>query len=204
MRAIFVESGHGSGLLGFPDCGAVGKVGGKVWKEREIVVELGRRVLAILKSKAELKGCLIQGVGIETAASTRKKMAFVNTVVSENHFRPLDCVGLALHMNSCSKPNSATGFEVWAQKSNISIGLGVNLIAAWKEYGITPSRPDPLKNNRNGKYGRFYTDDTNVPYLIIEVSFINSLVDINAIVGNYDRVAECLAHGLLSYIRAKK
>jgi len=203
MKAIFIESGHGLKQLLFSkvtDPGACATYSGKLYKERDVAKEIGRRVLAILKAKPELGGVLIQGVGIETDATIQDKMKFVNNVVVENHFASADCLGIAIHMNSIGA-GQATGFEVWHQINGASLPLAESMVKSWDEYKITPLRPKPINNNKDGRYGRFYTDDARCPYLIVETSFISNLNDLNAIVGNYDRVAECLAHGILESIR---
>ena len=165
-------------------------------------MEIGRRVLALLKTKPELKGVLLQGVGIETDASPQKKTHFVNSVITENHFKPSECVGIAIHMNAATSP-MARGFEVWCQKDGKSDGLGEYLIRSWKDYAITPLRPRAYNNNKNGRYGRFYTDDYYCPFVICETSFISNLMDLEAVMNNYDRVAECYAHATLEFLRGQ-
>lgn len=202
IKVIFVEAGHGkNGLFARKDVGAVGKFGEKVYHERELAKEIGRRVLVILKSKKELNGTLIQGVGVETDATVQKKMHFVNSVITENHYKPSECLGVAIHMNAATD-SRARGFEVWHQKSGKSKVFAEFLVRAWDKYNITPLRPRPVNNNKNGRYGRFYTDDAYCPYVIIETSFISNLADVDAITSDYDRVAECIAHGILEYIRS--
>lgn len=201
VQAIFTEAGHGRSLLGLKDTGAVGKFGSAKYYERDMAKELARRVLAILKSKAELKGVLIQGVGVETDANIRAKMRFVNSVMAENQLTPSKCMGIAIHMNA-STSNKATGFETWYQIKGQSKPLAEYLVRSWKEYAITPLRPSPINNNKKGRYGRFYTDDTLCPYLIVETSFISNLGDVQAIIKNYDRAAEAITHGILTYIRS--
>lgn len=201
IKAIFIEAGHGTKKRIWPlkpikDCGAVGNG----YQERDIAKELARRVISILKTKKELNA-LIQGVGIETDATIQAKMQYVNTVMNENHFSPSECVGLAIHMNAINSP-IATGFEVWHQIRGQSRALAGFMVRAWDEYKITPLRPRSINNNKDGKYGRFYTDDTSCPYLIVETSFISNPKDVKAITFNYDRAAECIAHGLLEYIRS--
>lgn len=200
FQAIFCEGGHGKNIFGFKDTGAIGKFGQVKYYERNIAVELARRVLSILKSKAELKQTLVQGVGVETEADIRTKMKFVNKVIRENRFSANKCLGIAIHMNAASA-NTATGFEVWHQKNLSSRALAESLVRSWSEYKITKLRPRAINNNKDGRYGRFYTDDALCPYLIVETSFISNLGDVKAITENYDRVAECLAHGIMEYVR---
>lgn len=200
-QAIFIEAGHGKSLLGTKDVGAVGKFGSARYFERNIAVELARRILDILNSKKELKGALIQGVGVETEANIVRKMAFVNSVIRENRFTANRCFGLAIHMNASSS-GTPRGFEVWHQKNGASKALAEYMVRAWQKYGITPLRPRAINNNKNGRYGRFYTDDALCPYLIVETSFISNLADVVAVTKNLDRSAEAIAHGLMEYIRS--
>jgi N-acetylmuramoyl-L-alanine amidase len=200
-QAIFIEAGHGKSLLGMKDVGAVSRFGSARYFERNIAVELARRILDILNTKKELKGALIQGVGVETEANIVRKMAFVNSVIRENKFTAKKCLGLAIHMNA-SGSSSPRGFEVWYQKNGSSKPFAEFMTRAWTKYNLTPLRPRPINNNKNGRYGRFYTDDALCPYLIVETSFISNLADVVAITNNLDRAAECLAHGLMEYIRS--
>jgi N-acetylmuramoyl-L-alanine amidase len=200
MKAIFIESGHGKGLI-FRDVGAVGRHFGKVYHERDLVVTIGRKVIEILKSKTELKKVLIQGVGVETEANTSAKMKFVNSVMSENKFNPSECIGVSIHMNSYSSI-VPTGFEVWAQRNGKSKPLAEKLALAWDKYKITPMRRPAVKNSKDSRFGKFYIDDTLCPFVIIETSFISNPSDVKAITGNYDRVAEAIAHGILNHIRS--
>lgn len=201
MKALFIEAGHGKSYLGLKDVGAVGKFGSSRYYERDMAKELARRVIDILKTKREIKDCLLQGVGVETDASIVKKMQYVNTVIKENKLPANQCLGIAIHMNAASS-NKATGFEVWHQKNGKSKPLAEFLVRAWDKYKITPLRPRAVNNNKNGKYGRFYTDDALCPYVIVETSFISNLQDVDAIISDYDRAAEAIAHGLLEFIRS--
>ena len=203
MQAIFIEAGHGKSTLGFKDMGAQCRFGDTIYYERNIAKELARRVLTILKGKPELKGTLIQGVGVETDANLKGKIKFVNSVIRENKFTPSKCFGIAIHMNAIGSGN-ATGFEVWHQKNLSSVPAAESLARAWGSYKITALRPKPIINTKDHwKYHRLYIDDYLCPYPLIETSFISNLGDVSSIINNYDRVAECLAHGILEYIRSK-
>lgn len=202
MQAIFIEAGHGRSLMGIKkDVGAVGRFGSNVYYERSICQELARRVINILNAKSELKSCLVQGVGVETDAHIRAKMKFVNQVIRENKFSREKCLGVAIHLNA-SVSNKPRGFEVWYQKNEKSKPLAESLARSWQAYQITPLRFNTIKNNKTSRYGRFYTDDALCEYVIIETSFISNLEDVKAITSNFDRTAECIAHGILEHIRA--
>lgn len=197
MKAIFIEAGHGKSLFGTYDSGAVGRFGNSIFVERDLAKQIARRVLAILKSKDELKDVLIQGVGVETDANIISKMKFVNSVIIENQFKPNECFGIAIHMNA---GGNATGFETWFQMDGKSRPLCEQLCRSWLDYKITPLRPKALNNSKDGRYKRFYIDDARCAYAIVETSFISNLSDCVAITNNYDRVAEAIAHGLMQYI----
>lgn len=202
-QTIFVEAGHGKKQLAkFFTVNDPGACNGN-WRERDFAKEIAGRVLQKLQAKkesGELSGA-VQGVGIVTDATIQKKMQFVNTVVNENKLNPQRCLGIAVHMNS-STSSQPSGFEVWHQKNvKNSEKLATYIAAAWDKYEITPLRPKPVNDSKNGRYGRFYIDDTSVPYVIIETSFISNLKDVQAIQANFDRVAECIAHGIMEYLR---
>ncbi len=197
-QAIFVEAGHGKGTI-LPDLGASGRIGeGKVY-ERDFAVLIATEILRILKTKEEIKSLIIQGVGIETSANVRKKMQYVNTVMTENHLDPTNCFGVAIHMNSGAP--TACGFETWYQKSSKSFAFANDIVQAWHEYALTPLRQKPLNNSANGRFGRFYIDDTQARYVIIETGFITNEAEAKTIKENIPRVAEAIAHGILQYIR---
>jgi len=204
-QAIFVEAGHGksNSIFGGVDMGASGKVNVGTVYERNFAVNIAGKILKILQQKEELKSVLVQGVGIVTAASISKKMAFVNTVMKENHLAPERCFGVAIHMNS-STDKKAKGFEVWYQKNGISIPLANAIAKSWEEYGITPLRPRAVNSSAVGRYGRFYIDDTMARYVIVETGFISNPSEASLINESADRVAEAIAHGILEFIRKLK
>lgn len=196
-QAIFIEAGHGAGLIG-RDSGAVGTMGGSKITEREFTVKIARAVLALLKTKEELNGILVQGVGVENETSIQKKMKFVNYVMKENQLNPGLCFGVAIHMNA---GKGGTGFEVWYQRSGASLEYGKSIVASWGQYGILPLRPTSLNSSKNGRFGRFYIDDTAAKYVIVETGFVTNDSDTTTLWNNIDRAAEAIAHGILTYIR---
>lgn len=204
-QAVFIEAGHGksNSIFGGPDMGASGKVNGGNVYERNYSVNIAGKVLKILQQKEELKNVLVQGVGIVTSASISKKMKYVNTVMKENHLDPAFCFGLAIHMNS-SVSNEAKGFEVWYQKNGNSLSLANAIAKSWDEYNITPLRPKPINSSATGRFGKFYIDDTQARYVIVETGFISNPSEAVIINEQVDRVAEAIAHGLLEYIRNLK
>jgi N-acetylmuramoyl-L-alanine amidase len=202
VQLIVVEAGHGLSNWGTKDCGAVGRFGESVYIERNIAKEIAKRMLVILKGKPELKGChIIQGVGIETEATKGAKTKFVNTVIRENRLSAEKCLGVSVHMNSFGN-NKPRGFEVWHQRSGKAVALAESMVRAWAEYRITPLRPTPIINTKKHRYGKLYIDDTVCPFVLVEVSFISNLEDVKAITEHYDRVAECLCHGVLEHVRS--
>lgn len=199
-KVIFVEAGHGKNVFGVKDVGAVGKINGKKVYERDFAVALAREVINILKSKEELNGCLVQGVGVESDANVVKKMSFVNYVIKENKLNPLDCFGIAIHMNA-SISSYANGFEVWHQRSQQSIPFAKSIVEAWHKYAINKLRPKPINNSANGRYKKFYIDDTKANYIIIETGFISNEEDAKAILNDILRAAEAIAHGIMNHLR---
>ena len=200
IQAIFVEGGHGKSPFGLTDCGAVGTLNGQKVTERQFTKAIASRVLNLLSSKEELKGVLVQGVGIETETNIRRKMAFVNTVMTENKFAPNNCIGVAIHMNS-STDKDANGFEVWYQKSGRSANFALAVAKSLDQYQLVSSRGKTTLPSSVGRYGRFYIDDTLAKYIIVEAGFISNPSDAKTIWENLDREAESIAHGILEYAR---
>ena len=202
VKALFIEAGHGKSAYGLlKDVGACSRFGDNNYQERDIALQLARRVIAILSTKKELKDVLIQGVGVETAAAITSKMKFVNTVIRENRFPMEDCLGIAIHLNAStnSKPR---GMEIWYQKNGKSKVFGEHLVRAWLDYKILPLRPVPLISTAKHRYRKLYIDDAYCPYVLIEAGFISNPEDVKAVTGDYDRVAECISHGIMEHLRA--
>lgn len=199
IKAILIEAGHGKSLLGRLDVGAVGNDR----TERALVVQIGRLVLDILKNKPELSGVLVQGIGIETEANLGKKIQFVNHVILENKLTSDEVVSLSIHMNSAGD-SKANGFEVWYQKKpkkNTAL-LCESMVRSWQEYAITALRNSAINPSSWDRWGRLYIDDYLSTAVLVECGFISNKQDVDNVVGNLPRVAECLAHGLMEYIRS--
>lgn len=202
MQAIFVDAGHGKSAIGLTDNGAVGRFGDQIFVERALNTVIARKVVEILQNKKdELGNCLIQGIGIETKSTPFKKMQFANLVIRENRFSPNQCLGVSIHINSAT--GAASGFEVWHQKANsFSRTFAEFIVAAWRKYGITGLRPKPIINTKDHwKYHRLYIDDANCRWVLLECGFINNLADMKAVTADISRTAECIANGIMEYIR---
>lgn len=197
MNAIFVEAGHGKSPLGLKDNGASGTYKGQKVFEREYAKSIARAVLSFLAGK--LENYIVQGVGVETDASTIAKMRYVNTVISENRYDPSKSFGVAIHMNS--GPKEANGWEIWYQKSGKSLNFANSIGESLKKYNVVSPRSKPINSSADGRYRRFYIDDTLVRYVIVEVGFISNLDDAQKIWENSLRVGESIAHGILEHIR---
>jgi N-acetylmuramoyl-L-alanine amidase len=202
MKAIFLDAGHGKNVLGAYDYGACRIYHGQLFKEREFAKDIVSTMKNILSSKEELKGCLIQTVGLETDTTPAKKMAFINQTIRENRFPVLSCLSVSIHMNSVAF-GEARGFEVWRQKRSATATLLADeIVKAWGDYKILPLRPRPvMSTSLNSKWHRLYIDDAVCPAVLAEVGFISNFNDLSAVKQDTGRVAECLAHGILSFIR---
>lgn len=202
--AIFIEAGHGKSAIGLPDPGAIGRIGERKYTERELNKQIAERIRTILIEKEELKGSIVQGVGILTDAAPYKKMTYVNTVLRENRLPPAKSLGVSIHLNS-SVSNKPTGMEVWyQQKGLLAEKLGRQVVSAWDKYKILPLRPKPLLNTKDHwKYRRLYIDDALCPFVLVEVGFISNPQDLMTILKNLDRTAEAIAHGIMNFVRSQ-
>lgn len=201
-QAIFIEAGHGKNAFGLADCGAVGRLGEKVYKERDFNKDVAGRLVQRLLNNEGLKNTLLQGVGIETDASALKKMNYVNMVMRENRLTPLRCLGISIHMNSSvsSKPK---GVEVWHQKKGLHPKkLAETIIGAWKNWVKIPLRPRPVNNTKDHwKFHRLYIDDAYCPFVLVEVGFISNFFDLSVIQRYPDEIAKILEQGVLEYLK---
>lgn len=202
-QAIFVEAGHGLGASGQKDPGAGGKLNGVYISERECAVRIASKVFEIIKNKPEFSKILVQDVAIKTEANIIKKMKYVNEVITKNKFDPKYCFGVAIHMNS-STSKKATGFEVWHQRNGLSQAFARSIVDSWNKYNVTPLRPKPVNSSKDGRYGKFYIDDTFARYVIVETGFVSNPEEVKIVIENLDRVAEAIAHGMLEHIRSLK
>ena len=203
MKAIFLEAGHGKSVFGTADNGACRTFDGKLYRERDFNKEIVRRLESLLKAKPELGKTLIQTVGLQTDTTPSKKMAFVNQTIRENKFGANECLSVSIHMNA-SVLSTPRGFEVWYQKGKGKAQLlGNDMVESMAQYNVVPPRPRPLMSTSlNSTWHRLYIDDALCPAVLIEAGFISNITDMSKILNNFDRVAESIAHGLLTYIRS--
>ncbi len=205
MKLIAIDCGHGRSIIGTADNGACRTFGGHLYRERDFAKEIVKRMEILLKSKPELKDCLIQTVGLQSDTTPAKKMSFINTVIRENKLKPSECLSISIHMNA-SVFSNASGFEVWYQKkAGKALTLAQDVVESWKEYDIVQLRPRPIMSTGlNSKWHRLYIDDAICPAVLVETAFISNYKDMKAILDQFDRVAEAICHGVLTYIRNQK
>jgi N-acetylmuramoyl-L-alanine amidase len=197
IKCILIEAGHGlSYPFNYKDCGAVN---GK-YTERSFNISIARKILEILKSKEELKGVLIQGVGVETNANIVKKYQFANKVIAENRYSPEECIYVAIHINSLNA--KSTGFEVWAKSNKSSYELSEHIIQSNNEYKLFADRG--VKLTKNNRHKGLYIDNVKSTACLIENGFLSNAHDLSVLNQQIDRVAEMNAHGIMEYIRNLK
>jgi N-acetylmuramoyl-L-alanine amidase len=193
IKCILIEAGHGKrGLLKDPGACSAG------YTERQFTVDLARKIIDILKSKEELKGVLIQGVGVETEATINKKIFYANKVIKENRFSPNEVMYIALHINSASKV--AEGYEVYYKSDLRSLELAHQLIKSNDAYDLFPNRG--VKSSKGQRAG--YIDYVYSSAVLIENGFINNPREREILIEEMPRVAEMNAHGILTWIRNVK
>ncbi len=208
-QALFIEAGHGKSPGGSTDGGATRTVvlpDGRlqIITERELTIQIARRVLSIMKTKrAELGNGIIQGVGIETAASTIRKMTYVNSVITQNRLDPAKCFGIAIHINSAASP-AAGGIEAWFQPERPEgvtlcdfVAKGLN---EWIQTGL---RSQYIRPSNASRFGRLYIQDAGCTYMLIECGFLTNDADLDVLRFRTERVATGIAHGLMQYFRKR-
>jgi N-acetylmuramoyl-L-alanine amidase len=197
IKCVLIESGHGLSDWGTNDPGACAN--GQT--ERNNVILLGRELL--FKLKSGLKNVLVQGVGVETKATKRKKAQYLNSVISHNGYKPEECLVVSLHMNSHSSI-TPRGWEIWVKKNPKLYTLSDKLA---KSIGVAlgktklPARPTPYIPTAKHKWGRLYIDDFNCPAVLIEVGFISNIYDLKYINANTDNIVNAISAGINNYIK---
>jgi N-acetylmuramoyl-L-alanine amidase len=197
IKTLFVESGHGlhKGIFkDTPDCGATYFSNGIHYTERELVKELGLLVEQKLVAKNLFR---VIPVGIDTEATIQNKMKYVNDVMKQNNLNLMDTLGISLHLNA----GGGSGTECWIQQHLGDQVFAQTMIASFKEYNLFPIRKTPILTTDHDRFGRLYIDDTQVPWLLIESCFIDNATDLEVLLTQKDRLAECIAHGILEYTK---
>lgn len=192
FKTIFVESGHGKNGKTF-DPGSMFKS----VSERQINVALGKKVMELLKNK--LPGCDIKGVGVETDATVSDKTKYTNLVINHNGLRKDECLYVAIHCNG--NIFKASGVETFYQKNDLTlIPLCDAINNSIHEYFDIPNRKAKSTATK-WPWRRLYIDDNICKSVLVECGFMST--DIGKLL-QYDRMAEAIVHGILSYFREKQ
>lgn len=165
LDALFVESGHGKAWWGGEDPGAVN---GSL-TERDVVVDVGRHLIARLKKK--FPNLYIQGVGVDTSANLKAKTRYINSVIKMNGFNPDNCLSVSLHCNAHKDPE-AEGTETWYSKKTTPM-LADLICNSLKKYFLDRGP----KSTATHRYRRLYIDDFICPAVLTEIGFISNLND---------------------------
>ena len=196
IDAIFIEAGHGrKTIFGF-DMGASAKLGSDTFYERTLTKELGGKLLPLLASKTK---CPIYLVAVATDGATlAEKTKYINGVIKQNGYK--NCLAVALHFNSVVG-SSASGTEIFYQQKK-PITFARAIADAFAKYKIFPMRSPDIKSSATYSDGGLYIDDWNATSVLIESCFISSPSDLKTLLLSKDRLAECIANGMLNFIRS--
>jgi len=182
MSIIYINPGHGIGVSGRRDVGAVGPSG---LTEAEVTQDLARRVRHLLHIK-----------GMRTASAVE---SFTDAVRHANAL-PADLF-VSIHCNAACDP-AAHGTEIWyhspaGQKLSTAIMSRVQAqITAGQ--GSWLDKPCPLRD-RGVKAGGFYVlRTTRMPAILIETAFISNPREENWLSDRYFRqqFAQAIADGV--------
>lgn len=191
IDVLFIEAGHGM-VNGKKDPGAVGND----LTERAINKEMTLGVVKLLQDKKELAGVKIVLVGEDDITLVQKTVT-VNTIAKKND--PKRCLSVSIHQNA----GGGTGTECWFKHGNETAKkFAETIIEAYKKYNIIPVRPVPVLDSENNRLKRLYIQDWFTHGVLIENMFIDCAENANKYKQNPDRFAECLAHGILNFIKS--
>lgn len=164
---VYLDPGHGEGVTGQYDPGAIGPTG---LKENEVTIDVAKRLGHLLRAK-----------GVETLGATLTAIRDdenLHEAVKAANTAGVD-VFISLHCNSATTP-SAHGVEVWHGGSALSERVAKAVLArittefnggkgAWLQ-----GRSLPL-TSRGVKHGTFAVlRNTHMPSILVEMAFISN------------------------------
>jgi N-acetylmuramoyl-L-alanine amidase len=200
VQAIFIEAGHGRGLLRRDPGACSGTL-----TERSINVDLSRRIIAYLKARPEMAKTMIVGVGVETEATLGKKTAYIREVVTQNKLDPSKCFGISMHVNGNYNVSGIEGYFQKRYKAATEAGprLMSEILIAVKEYFQSMNIRRVMASSKS-RYGRLYIDDIPYNQVLLETGFIGNVYDKQILLTQQDRYVEAIVHGLFTYFRLNK
>ena len=187
MKIIILEAGHGRSWWGGYDPGAVHKTEKGIMTERDYTVLIAREVEKLLKDKYE-----VITVGVETQATRRKKLRYINKVIFEK--KDFECVAVSIHVNA-HKRESANGFEVWHNSDKGDYNLAMQILEKMK---ITGLRNRGLKEEK--KLSRSYTRFMRCDACLVECGFLSNYNDRKFLYENWKQWARYIAEGIDNFI----
>ncbi|MHB9023472.1 MAG: N-acetylmuramoyl-L-alanine amidase family protein [Armatimonadota bacterium] len=164
---IYLDPGHGEGVRGQRDPGAIGPTG---LTENEVTLDLAKRLGHLLREK----GIEVLGATLNAARDDEN----LNEAIAAANAQKVDLF-VALHCNAATSPN-AHGVEAWyggsgtAQVVAEAVLQQIGEQLAGGKGAWVQGRRHPL-TNRGAKKGRFAVlTKTRMPAVLIEVAFISN------------------------------
>lgn len=212
IQAIFAESGHGKSnkIPWLNDPGAVRNVKltattDVTIKEHDLAKEIAIMVVSILKNKPELATAIVTGVGTSPdGANISDKVKYVKSVVVNNKLDPSRCIGVAIHFNT----GGGKGTEAFYQSKNKDGAIVAKYIVdAVDKYTGFGFHGKSVKPDTEDRLKRLYISDYVVGnkflnFILLEVCYLDYPSQIRYVLDNKQRIAESIANGILTYIRA--
>jgi N-acetylmuramoyl-L-alanine amidase len=212
IQMVAISAGHGRNNLAplIKDPGATTKVrdairGTYVLTEHELAKELAIMVVDILKVKPELAKAIVTGVGTsEKGASINQKVKYVKEVITQNKLDPKKVLGVAIHFNA----GGGKGIECFYQTPNPE-GKTVadyltKSVQLYTKFGphTTYVKPDTQYSAKRLYIRNYFVNGSYTNFVLLEVCYLDNTTELSWYLQNKGRVAEGIANGILSYIRA--
>lgn len=167
MATIYIDPGHGEGVTGQPDPGAVGPGG---LKENTVTFDVAQRLGHLLRAK----GYQTVGATLGAAADTEN----LNEAISAANAARVDLF-VSLHCNAAVAP-SAHGVEVWHGEGAVAKTVAsavlrqiISQLAGGQGTWVKGLRL-PL-TSRGAKRGKFAVlKRTTMPAILVELAFISN------------------------------
>lgn len=180
MKTVWLDAGHGG-----KDCGAVNK-NLNVY-EKDLTLKLA------LETERQLKE---QGINVVMTRRTDITTDYIQRSKLENNN---NCdLAISLHLNSCAKPNTARGCEIWIHSR------ASNSIKQWADNTLAEILKVSGTKNRGVKQG--YPSQPNCDFwcnrltksmsMLIEIGFVNSDEDTRLIMSHCVEYAKAITRAV--------
>ena len=194
LKAIFIVAGHGKGMTGRRDVGAVGKN----TNERAEVVEISNETITFLKAQPDLAPCAVYDIGVKEELTLNEKIKQVNQLCKENKYDGTNSILVSVHVNA----GGGSGVEAWHfGNSKVSMMLGQMITKEMAD--LTGLKTRGAKSEFLNRWGTLGIIHKTKPLaVLIECGFIDNVWDVRVLSDPEldDGFGKGICKGILSFV----